>query len=45
MKLAEERKAARQSRDWARSDQLRDEIKALGFLVEDTKEGQKVRAL
>ena len=45
MKLAEERKAARQSRDWARSDQLRDEIRALGFLVEDTKDGQKVRAL
>jgi cysteinyl-tRNA synthetase len=44
-KLAEERRLARQNRDWARSDQLRDEIKAMGWAVEDTKEGQKLRSL
>ena len=43
--LADARQAARKNRDWALSDKLRDEIKALGYLVEDTKEGQKVRAL
>jgi cysteinyl-tRNA synthetase len=44
-KLAEERRLARMNRDWALSDKLRDEIKEKGFLVEDTKEGQKVRAI
>ena len=43
--LADERQRARQNRDWAQSDALRDQIKALGFLVEDTKEGQKIRPL
>jgi cysteinyl-tRNA synthetase len=45
LKLADERQQARKSRDWALSDKLRDDIKARGFLVEDTKEGQKVRQL
>jgi cysteinyl-tRNA synthetase len=45
IELAEQRKTARVNRDWALSDKLRDEIKAKGYLVEDTKEGQKVRAL
>ncbi len=44
-KLVDERAAARKNRDWAASDRLRDEIKALGYLVEDSKEGQKVRVL
>ena len=44
-KLVDERAAARKNRDWAASDRLRDEIKALGYLVEDSKEGQKVRAV
>jgi cysteinyl-tRNA synthetase len=44
-KLADERAAARKNRDWTASDRLREEIKALGFAVEDSKEGQKVRAL
>jgi cysteinyl-tRNA synthetase len=42
--MAEQRKQARERRDWALSDQLRDQIKAKGYLVEDTKEGQKVKA-
>ena len=44
-KMADERALARKNRDWALSDKLRDEIKAKGWLVEDTKEGQKLRAL
>ena len=32
--------AARQAKDWALSDKLRDEIAAQGWLVKDSKEGQ-----
>ncbi|MBQ7455157.1 MAG: cysteine--tRNA ligase [Clostridia bacterium] len=41
--LADARAEARRARDWKRSDELRDQLKALGYTVEDTKEGQKVR--
>ncbi len=41
--LVEERAQARQSKDWKRSDELRDAIKALGYILEDTPAGQKVR--
>ena len=40
-KLLEERSLARQNKDWARSDQLRDEISKFGYVVKDSKEGQK----
>jgi cysteinyl-tRNA synthetase len=40
-KLAQ-RQQARVDKNWALSDQLRDEIQALGYQVQDTKEGQKV---
>ncbi|MEH0018536.1 MAG: cysteine--tRNA ligase [Desulfobacter sp.] len=33
---------ARENKDWALSDQLRDEIQALGYMVQDSKEGMKV---
>ncbi len=33
---------ARADKDWAMSDQLRDEIEALGYMVQDSKEGMKV---
>jgi cysteinyl-tRNA synthetase len=39
-KLAQ-RKQARAEKNWALSDQLRDEIQALGYQVQDGKEGQK----
>jgi len=39
--LLEQRAAARTARDWAASDQLRDELKELGVLVEDTRDGQR----
>jgi cysteinyl-tRNA synthetase len=37
-----ERKAARAEKDWALSDQLRDEIQALGYVVQDAKDGMTV---
>ena len=40
--LTEERQAARAAKDWARSDQLRDKIQQMGYVVQDTKEGVKV---
>ena len=41
--LVEERAVARKNRDWARSDELRDRIIKAGYILEDTKQGQKVR--
>jgi cysteinyl-tRNA synthetase len=41
-RLLAERESARDRRDWTRADVLRDEISALGFLVEDTREGAKI---
>lgn len=43
--LADERAKARAGKDWAASDRLRDQIQALGFSVEDTREGQKIGKL
>jgi len=43
--LLDDRERARQAKDFARSDVLRDEIAKLGLLVEDTAEGQRVREL
>jgi cysteinyl-tRNA synthetase len=40
--LVEERAAARDAREWRRSDELRDRIAALGWVVKDTKDGQKI---
>jgi cysteinyl-tRNA synthetase len=42
--LAEARVAARAAKDWKRSDELRDQLAALGVLVEDSRaEGQKLK--
>ena len=41
--LVDERAEARRNKDWKRSDELRDQIKAMGYILEDTKAGQKVR--
>lgn len=40
--LIEERQKARDKRDWAKSDKLRDEIMKKGWNVKDTKEGYEV---
>ena len=37
--LAEERRQARADKDWARSDELRDEIAAQGWVIKDSKSG------
>jgi cysteinyl-tRNA synthetase len=39
----DEREAARAARDWAGSDRLRDELAAMGVVVEDTRDGQRWR--
>ena len=39
VELANQRVLARQNKDWALSDKLRDEISALGYLVKDSKDG------
>ncbi len=41
--MLEQRRLARAARDWAASDRLRDELNALGVLVEDTRDGQRWR--
>ncbi|WP_295211740.1 cysteine--tRNA ligase [Ruminococcus sp.] len=41
--LLEERKAARKAKDFAKADQLRDKIGELGYIVEETRQGTKVR--
>ena len=43
--LVEARKRAREDKQWAVSDLLRDGLLALGFVVEDTPDGQQVRDL
>lgn len=40
--LAEARTQARLAKEWRKSDELRDQIAALGWEVRDTKEGQQV---
>ncbi len=42
-KLAQERDEARKNKDFAKSDELRAQIEATGFLVLDTPEGQKIQ--
>ncbi|MBI5127087.1 cysteine--tRNA ligase [Candidatus Roizmanbacteria bacterium] len=45
IKLAEERKLARQSKDFKKSDELRIKIEELGFKIEDTDEGYTIKKL
>ena len=42
-KLAQQRAQARAQKNWALSDELRDRIISMGYTVEDTAEGQKVK--
>ena len=41
-KLVAEREVAREHKDWARADQIRDELERRGIRVKDTKEGVKI---
>jgi cysteinyl-tRNA synthetase len=40
--LAEERQQARAAKEWKRSDELRDQIAALGWTIKDGKDGAKL---
>ena len=40
--ILEERKIARENKDWNKSDELRDKLINLGFNVKDTKDGQEL---
>lgn len=40
--LAQERDAARAAKEWARADELREELRGLGWKVEDTPEGTRI---
>ena len=42
IELLEQRKIARENKDWAKSDEIRDIINQKGYIVKDTKEGQKL---
>ena len=37
--IAQERKQAREAKDWAKSDELRDTLKEKGWQIEDAKDG------
>ncbi|NLX83958.1 MAG: cysteine--tRNA ligase [Clostridiales bacterium] len=41
--LASQRAQARKDKNWAQSDALRDQIASLGYVVEDSPQGQKLR--
>ena len=43
VRMVSEREEARKNKNWKRSDELRDAIRAAGYIIEDTKQGQKVR--
>ena len=40
--LLEERKIARQEKNWAKSDEIRDKLKEMGVIVKDTAQGQQI---
>ncbi len=43
--LLEERKQARAAKNWARADEIRQSLTAMGFAVEDSKDGAKLKKL
>lgn len=43
--LIEQRKQARENKDWALSDKIRDELKEKGYMVKDTKEGMQIEKI
>jgi len=45
LQLLEERQQSRKAKDYARADAIRDELKAMGFAVEDTANGPKLKKL
>ena len=45
LELLEERKKAREEKNWSLSDELRDKIKDKGYIVKDTKEGMTIEKM
>jgi cysteinyl-tRNA synthetase len=45
MKLVNEREKARQEKNWKKSDELRDKINELGYQIDDTSEGTKIKKI
>ncbi len=45
LELVEERKKAREEKNWSLSDELRDKIKDKGYIVKDTKEGMTIEKM
>jgi cysteinyl-tRNA synthetase len=45
LEILEDRRIARENKDWVKSDALRDKLKELGFLVTDTKNGQDCKKI
>jgi len=45
MVLVDERETARKVQNWAKSDELRDKIKELGYEVKDTPSGQEIKKI
>lgn len=45
LELVEQRKQARDNKDWAKSDELRDLIQSRGYQVKDTKEGTEIKKI
>ena len=43
--LLEERQAVRKAKNFARADEIRDALKEMGFTVEDTATGPKLKKL
>ena len=41
MDLVEQRKAARKEKNFAKADELRSQITAMGYVVEETRQGTK----
>lgn len=42
-KMLQARAAARKEKNWKESDRLRDALRDMGYIVEDTPQGQKLR--
>ena len=45
LKLVEQRRVARENKDWAESDRIRDELKEKGYIVKDTKDGAVIETI
>jgi cysteinyl-tRNA synthetase len=45
MKLIKERERARKARDWERADEIRERLRKMGIVLEDTPQGVRWRRL